>query len=130
MEWVPILLLGALALVIAIVALRLPREGWMLFAAVLIFGAGLAIELGLRMVKNEKYKSLIIIGVILLAILLFMEMAVGIFGSPIAGEIARVPKAASQAQEGRQKETEPQRRSGRRRRRCRPVLTGQTGIFR
>ena len=38
MEWVPILLLGALALVIAIVALRLPREGWMLFAAVLIFG--------------------------------------------------------------------------------------------
>lgn len=57
-----------------------------LMAAVLIFGAGLAIEIGLRVVKNQKYKSLIIIGVILLAILLFMEMAVGIFGSPLAGD--------------------------------------------
>lgn len=38
MEWIPILLLGVFALLTAILVLRLPKTGWMLFAAVLIFG--------------------------------------------------------------------------------------------
>ena len=38
MEWVPILLLGVAAMLAAIVVLRLPKQGWMLFGAVLIFG--------------------------------------------------------------------------------------------
>ena len=38
MEWIPILLLGVFALLTAILILRLPKEGWMLFAAVLMFG--------------------------------------------------------------------------------------------
>lgn len=38
MVWIPILLLGLFAMLTAILVLRLPRHGWMLFAAVLMFG--------------------------------------------------------------------------------------------
>ena len=38
MVWLPILLLGLFALLTAILVLRLPRQGWMLFGAVLMFG--------------------------------------------------------------------------------------------
>ncbi len=38
MVWIPILLLGVFAMLTAILVLRLPRQGWMLFAAVLMFG--------------------------------------------------------------------------------------------
>lgn len=38
MVWVPILLLGLFALLTAMLVLRVPRQGWMLFAAVLMFG--------------------------------------------------------------------------------------------
>ncbi|MDA0913765.1 MAG: tetratricopeptide repeat protein [Proteobacteria bacterium] len=38
MAWMPILLLGIAAMLTAILVLRLPKQGWMLFAAVLIFG--------------------------------------------------------------------------------------------
>lgn len=56
-----------------------------LVAGVLLFGTGLLIEFVMRKLKNQKYRDLVIIGIVILAILLFMEMAVGIFGSPIAG---------------------------------------------
>lgn len=56
-----------------------------LVAGALLFGTGLLIELALRKLQGKKYKELVIIGIVLLAVLLFMEMAVGIFGSPIAG---------------------------------------------
>ena len=42
MEWMPILLLGLAAMLTAILVLRLPRQGWMLFAAVLTPFAGAA----------------------------------------------------------------------------------------
>ncbi|QIG55313.1 tetratricopeptide repeat protein [Altererythrobacter sp. BO-6] len=38
MVWVPILALGLFAMLTAILVLRLPRQGWMLFGAVLMFG--------------------------------------------------------------------------------------------
>lgn len=38
MEWLVITSLAAIAMLVAIFLLRLPRQGWMLFAAVLIFG--------------------------------------------------------------------------------------------
>lgn len=45
MTWIAVILLAALALVVAILALRLPKKGWKLFAAVLLFGlAGYALQ--------------------------------------------------------------------------------------
>ncbi|MEP5937510.1 MAG: tetratricopeptide repeat protein [Erythrobacter sp.] len=45
MSWLPILALGLIAMAIAIVALRLPKQGWTLFAAFLMFGlAGYATQ--------------------------------------------------------------------------------------
>ncbi|HSM53902.1 MAG TPA: tetratricopeptide repeat protein [Erythrobacter sp.] len=45
MVWVPILLLGLFAMLTAILVLRLPRQGWMLFGAVLMFGlAGYGVQ--------------------------------------------------------------------------------------
>lgn len=77
-------------LLLPLVAMQFTTEvNWnlpdFLVAGVLLFGTGLAIEVALRKFKEQKYRSLIIFGIVLLAILLFMEMAVGIFGSPIAG---------------------------------------------
>ena len=38
LAWLPILLLALAAMLTAILVLRLPRQGWMLFGAVLVFG--------------------------------------------------------------------------------------------
>lgn len=38
MTWLAVILLAAVALAFAVFALRLPRQGWTLFAAVLVFG--------------------------------------------------------------------------------------------
>lgn len=38
MIWIPILLLGLIAMLTAVLVLRVPRQNWMLFAAVLMFG--------------------------------------------------------------------------------------------
>jgi hypothetical protein len=54
-------------------------------AGVLLFGASLVIELELRKVKKNKYRILICGIILLLLFLLWAELAVGIFGSPIAG---------------------------------------------
>jgi len=54
-------------------------------AAVLLMGTAVACETVLRMVKKMKYR-IAICGAILLALLLiWAELAVGIFGSPLAG---------------------------------------------
>ena len=45
MTWIAVIVLAALALIVAVLALRLPRKGWTLFAAVLLFGlAGYALQ--------------------------------------------------------------------------------------
>lgn len=45
MTWIAVMLLAASALVVAVLALRLPKKGWTLFAAVLLFGlAGYALQ--------------------------------------------------------------------------------------
>jgi uncharacterized membrane protein len=56
-----------------------------LIAGVLLFGTGLTIEFVLRKVKTRKNRILVCGIIILLLLLLWTELAVGIFGSPIAG---------------------------------------------
>lgn len=54
-------------------------------AGVLLFGTGLTIEFVLRKVKTRKNRILVCGIIILLLLLLWTELAVGLFGSPIAG---------------------------------------------
>jgi hypothetical protein len=54
-------------------------------AGVLLLGAGLAIELVLRFVKKASYRMALGVGILVVLALLWIEVAVGLFGSPIAG---------------------------------------------
>src|SRR6476620_151173 len=80
----------AILLLIPFTAMQFTNEvNWALSdfvtAGFLLLGTGLLCELVLRKVKNTSYR-LIICAVILLALLLiWIELAVGIFGTPFAG---------------------------------------------
>lgn len=54
-------------------------------AGVLLLGAGLAIELVLRMVTKTAYRIAICALILLILLVIWAELAVGIFGSPFAG---------------------------------------------
>jgi hypothetical protein len=85
-----IALIIALLLFVPFVAMQFTREvDWDLFdfaiAALLLSGTGLLIELVLRKVKTAPAR-LVLCGVVLLVLfLVWAELAVGIFGSAIAG---------------------------------------------
>ena len=51
----------------------------------LLLTSGLIIEFVIRKVRNTRHGKLIALGVIVVLVLLWMELAVGIFNSPIAG---------------------------------------------
>jgi ABC-type cobalt transport system substrate-binding protein len=85
-----IVLTIAILLVVPFIAMQFTNEvNWsvsdFMVAGVLLLGTGLLCELVMRKVKNIKTR-LAICGVILLALLIiWIELAVGIFGSPFAG---------------------------------------------
>lgn len=85
-----IVLVAAGLLALPLVAMQFTREvNWdasdFIVMGVLLFATGFAIELVLRTVKKFEHR-LILCGAILAAlVLLWIELAVGIFGSPIAG---------------------------------------------
>lgn len=56
-----------------------------LFMGILLLCAGLFLELIIRKVSNKPARVLGIILLLLAVLLLWAEMAVGIFGSPLAG---------------------------------------------
>jgi hypothetical protein len=77
-------------LLIPFVAMQFTNEvNWTLFdfivAGVLLLGTGLLIEVAIRTIKNKNAQIIIIIAVLFGLFLLWAELAVGIFGSPIAG---------------------------------------------
>ena len=76
---------AAILLLIPLVA----RFSWGLFdfiaAGVMLFGAGIAIEVALRMITKWEYRIAACVGILIALALLWVELAVGIFGSPIAG---------------------------------------------
>ncbi|WP_345093950.1 hypothetical protein [Flavobacterium chungnamense] len=79
-----------LLLLIPLIAMQFTNEvNWsvmdFVMAGMLLFGTSLAIEFVLRKVKSTKYRILISGIILLLLFLLWAELAVGIFGSPIAG---------------------------------------------
>jgi hypothetical protein len=85
-----IVLTVAFILLIPFTAMQFTREvNWALsdfaVAGVLLLGTGLACEVIIRKISNKKYR-LAICAVVLFALILFwLELAVGIFGSPVAG---------------------------------------------
>ena len=54
-------------------------------AGALLFGAGLGIEVVIRSVKQTKYKFIISLAILALLCLIWVELAVGIFGTPFGG---------------------------------------------
>ena len=85
-----ILLTAALLLLIPFVAMQFTDEvQWdtLDFAVMgtLLFGIGISCELALRIVKNTTYRIIILAVLLLLFLLIWAELAVGIFGTPFAG---------------------------------------------
>jgi len=80
----------ALLLVIPLIAMQFTDEvNWsppdFVIMGVLLLGTGLMCELVMRKVNNIKYR-VAICGVLLAAfVLIWLELAVGIFGTPFAG---------------------------------------------
>lgn len=85
-----IVLTVTLILLVPLIAMQFTNEvnwtlGDFLIAGILLLGTGLTIELILR--KVSKKQNRIVLSTIIIAILLliWIELAVGIFGSPLAG---------------------------------------------
>jgi hypothetical protein len=57
----------------------------LLLIGVLLLGTGLMCELVLRKVKKIKYRIAICGAILVVLLLIWMELAVGIFGTPFAG---------------------------------------------
>lgn len=85
-----ILLTVAFILMIPFLAMQFTNEvNWDLFdflvAGLLLVGTGILIEFAIRTVKNKNTQIALIAAILLGLFLLWAELAVGIFGSPIAG---------------------------------------------
>ena len=85
-----ILIIVVAMLLVPLIAMQFTNEvNWSLIdfciAGVLLFGTGFLIEFVSRIIKTSKYRVLIITLVIVLFLLLWVEMSVGLFGSPLAG---------------------------------------------
>jgi hypothetical protein len=85
-----ILLTTTLLLLVPLVAMQFTEEvNWnlmdFLVAGILLFGTGLLCELALRKIRDIKYRVAICLALLVFLALLWAELAVGIFGSPISG---------------------------------------------
>lgn len=54
-------------------------------AGILLLGTGLLCELVLRKVTNSRHRVVIILAILVALFLVWAELAVGIFGTPLAG---------------------------------------------
>lgn len=86
------IIIGVCALLtIPFFAMRLGVDGvyWKLFdfvaAGIMLFGAGFAIEIALRVIKKFEYRAATCIGILVVLALVWAELAVGLFGTPLAG---------------------------------------------
>ncbi len=80
----------AILLLIPFLAMQFTEEvNWTLsdfiIAGILLLGTGLICEFALRKIKQSKYRILAIIIIALAFLMVWIELAVGIFGTPLAG---------------------------------------------
>ncbi|TDQ32199.1 permease prefix domain 2-containing transporter [Zeaxanthinibacter enoshimensis] len=77
-------------LLIPLIAMNFSSEvNWNVFdflvAGILLLGTGFTLELILRKVKSMRYRILLALALFVVFLLVWAELAVGIFGSPFAG---------------------------------------------
>jgi ABC-type Mn2+/Zn2+ transport system permease subunit len=87
---VGIVLTVALLLLIPLLAMQFTDEvNWtlldFLIAGVLLLGTGLLCELVMRKVTKIEYRIAICVVILAALVLIWIELAVGIFGTPLAG---------------------------------------------
>ncbi|MGM0635129.1 MAG: hypothetical protein ACQESK_03620 [Bacteroidota bacterium] len=80
----------AALLMIPFIAMQFSDEvNWSVYdfiaAGVLLGGSGLVVDLIFTEVKNRKHKIWLLSAILLLLCLLWIELAVGVFGTPVAG---------------------------------------------
>ena len=85
-----ILLTVALILLVPLIAMQFSSEvTWsptdFVAAGILLLGTGLSCELVMRKVKKIEYRIAICAAILLAFLLIWIELAVGIFGTPFAG---------------------------------------------
>lgn len=85
-----ILLVASFLLLLPLLAMQFTEEvnwsrGDFLVMGVLLFGTGFLVELIFRKAYKPKIKAGLLIALILLFLLIWAELAVGIFGTPFAG---------------------------------------------
>lgn len=85
-----ILMISVFLLLIPFIAMQFTAEvDWgiidFIIAGGLLFGAGLISELGMRRIGNRKNKMVLLGVVLILLILIWIELAVGVFGTPVGG---------------------------------------------
>jgi len=85
-----ILLSIPLLLLIPLIAMQFTDEvNWSPFdflaMGILLLGAGLACEVVLRIIKKTEHRSILLFIILALLLLIWAELAVGIFGTPFAG---------------------------------------------
>lgn len=86
-----ILFTSALILLIPLIAMQFTNEvNWTLLdfvvAGILLFGTGLLCELVIRKVNKIKYRIVICLVLLVILLLIWAELAVGIFGTPLSGQ--------------------------------------------
>ena len=85
-----ILLFITFLLFIPLIAMQFTNEvDWTLFdfvvAGILLFGTGLIFNLVVRKIKNIKYRIAICVALLIVLLLIWAELAVGIFDTPFSG---------------------------------------------
>lgn len=85
-----IIFTAALLLLVPLVAMQFTSEvKWSFFdflvAGFLLFGTGLLLELILRKVKTIRQRIILCVVLFIALALIWAELAVGIFGTPLAG---------------------------------------------
>lgn len=85
-----ILLIVAFLLLIPLIAMQFTDEvNWGIFdflvAGILLGGTGIGLELILRKIKTRRNRIVLIVTLCLTMLLIWVELAVGIFGTPIGG---------------------------------------------
>jgi hypothetical protein len=83
-------LIGILVLLMPLIAMQFSTNvNWDVFdfiiAGTLLFGTSLLLELVLRKINKKHYRVILFLIIISLLILTWIELAVGIFGTPFAG---------------------------------------------
>lgn len=90
-RFIAILLVVGMLLLIPFVAMQLGVDGmkWTFIdfaaAAIMLLGAGIGIEIALRVIGKFKHRVAACFAILAILALVWVEIAVGLFGSPLAG---------------------------------------------